>query len=65
MQQAMTKQRHAMPHQLFQRAIAIEHEAETYASVGMYQQAGDMRARAGDLRKLAKEASAKMGAMGE
>lgn len=47
---------HATPQQLYRRAVSIEHEAETYASVGMYRQASDMRATAGDLRRLAKEA---------
>ena len=56
---------YATSQQLFSRAVALEHEAETYASVGMHRQAGDIRAAADDLRKLAKEASAKMGAMGE
>lgn len=57
--------KHATPEQMFRRAIAIEHEAETYASVGMLQQAKDMREVAGDIRRLAMEASAKVARMGE
>jgi hypothetical protein len=48
--------RYATPQQILHRAIAIEHEAETYASVGLFRQAADLRASAGDLRRLAAEA---------
>lgn len=57
--------RYATPQQIFQRAIDIEHEAETYASVGLDRQAADLNANAKTLRKLAKEASASLGRMGE
>jgi len=58
-------QRYAAPEQILQRAIEIEHEAETFASVGLNRIAGDMKASARDLRALAKEASANAGRMGE
>lgn len=57
--------RYAAPNQILQRAIELEHEAETYASVGLSRIAGDINANARTLRQLAKEASASMGRMGE
>lgn len=56
---------YATPQQILHRAIAIEHEAETYASVGLNTIAADMTANARTLRQLARQASAKMGRMGE
>jgi len=56
---------YATPQQIFQRALSIEHEAETYASVGLGRIAADLNANARTLRQLARQANAKLGRLGE
>jgi len=48
---------HATPPELIKRAVLLEQEAETFASVGLSRQAGDLRDRAANLRRLSMEAS--------